>query len=42
MAYDSAAHMAIAPIIAIFISSLVFGSLYFSQTPARSKSDTDK
>ncbi len=25
-----------------FIRSLVFGSLYFSQIPARSKSDTDK
>ncbi len=34
--------MTIAPITAYFISSLVFGSLYFSQIPARSKSDTDK
>ncbi len=34
--------MTIAPITAFFISSLVFGSLYFSQIPARSKSDTDK
>ncbi len=33
-------HMTIAPIRAHFISSLVFGSLYFS--PARSISDIDK
>ncbi len=26
----------------IFISSLVFGSLYFSEIPTRSKSDADK
>ncbi len=31
MKYDSTAHMTIAPITAYFISSLVFGSLYFSQ-----------
>ncbi len=42
MKYDSAAHMIIAPITAYFISSLVVGSLYFSQIPARYKSDTDK
>ncbi len=33
--------MTIAPLQLIFISSLVFGSLYFSQISARSKSDTD-
>ncbi len=43
MKYDGAAHMTIAPVTAYFVSdSLVFGSLYFSQIPARSKSDTDK
>ncbi len=37
------AHMAIAPItVHFFISYFVFGSLYFSQISARSKSDTDK
>ncbi len=40
--WHSTAHMTIAPVTAYFISSLVFGSLYFSQIPARSKSDTDK
>ncbi len=40
--WHSAAHMTIAPITAYFYQFFIFGSLYFSQIPARSKSDTDK
>ncbi len=43
MKYDTALpDMTIAPFNSLFLSVLVFGLLYFSQIPARSKSDTDK
>ncbi len=42
MKYDSAAHMTIAPITAYFYQFFSLWVLYFSQIPARSKSDTDK
>ncbi len=40
--WHSAAYMAIAPITAHFYQFFVFGALFFSQIPVRSKSDTDK